>query len=78
VSDGMRGFNGGCGGFGGLLACTAVHCRAVMHMLACWSGQRQRQRDGGVRLSLLLSSGSHGRGLGMGDGKSTAESLGGS
>jgi hypothetical protein len=46
-SDGVRGFNGGCGGFGGLLVCAAVHCRAVTHMLACWSGQRQRQRDGG-------------------------------
>jgi hypothetical protein len=46
-SDSVHGFNGGCGGFGGFLACAAVHYRAVTCMLACWSGQRQRQRDGG-------------------------------
>jgi hypothetical protein len=33
-SDGVRGFNGGCGGFGGVLACAAVHCGVVTSVLA--------------------------------------------
>jgi hypothetical protein len=75
---GVRGFNGGHGGFGSVLACAASSYGAVMDVQACWNraeGEAGRWR---VTLFLLLSSGSHGRGPGMGDGKSTAESLGGS
>jgi hypothetical protein len=63
----------GRGGFGGLLACAAVHCGVVTRVLAYWNGQRQRQRDvGGSGLFLLFSSMSHGRGLGREKGESTA------